>query len=302
MKILQPKNDFCIKELFENETVRTYFVSDILGIPLSEIRSVKLKNPFLRRRFEKQKLGILDILIELNDDIKINIEVQLVKYKHWDKRQLFYLAKMYTANLLSGEKYNKLNRCISISILDFNLTDSPSYHTVYRFRDKNGRDFSDVLELHTIELRKKLVGDSAVNDWIRFLNVKREEDLDQMHTTNAGILEAIKELKHMSLSERMRVRYEYRMKAIRDHNAAMDYAHDHGYEEGRQKGRQDGLQQGIQQGLQQGMNEGKTTSIIKQGLKYGASKEQIIRDLMDELHIDKQTAIQTFSQYQKKQL
>lgn len=50
MDILQPKSDFCFKELFENQKIRTYFVSDVLGIPLDKIRSVKLRNTFLRRK------------------------------------------------------------------------------------------------------------------------------------------------------------------------------------------------------------------------------------------------------------
>lgn len=38
MKLLLPKSDFCLKELFENEVVRTHFIGDVLGIPLKNIR------------------------------------------------------------------------------------------------------------------------------------------------------------------------------------------------------------------------------------------------------------------------
>lgn len=61
MKLLLPKSDFCLKELFENEIIRTHFISDVLGIPLKDIQSVKLRNPFLRRTYRRQKLGILDV-------------------------------------------------------------------------------------------------------------------------------------------------------------------------------------------------------------------------------------------------
>ena len=80
-----------MKELFRNEIVRKAFLSDILGIPEEEIRTARLLNPFLRKRYKKQKLGILDILLELNDDTRINIEIQLKASSSWDRRQIFYL-------------------------------------------------------------------------------------------------------------------------------------------------------------------------------------------------------------------
>ena len=33
MKIVPLKYDFCIKEIMENEIVRTHFISDVLDIP-----------------------------------------------------------------------------------------------------------------------------------------------------------------------------------------------------------------------------------------------------------------------------
>lgn len=278
MKLLLPKSDFCLKELFENEIIRTHFISDVLGIPLKDIQSVKLRNPFLRRTYRRQKLGILDVLIELNDNTKINIEIQLIRYKYWDRRQLFYLAKMYTSDLKSGERYEKLNKCISISILDFNLDDRQDYHSVYRFRDRSGHEFSDVLELHTIELRKKVTGDGDVENWIRFFNAESEADLGMIRTGNVGILEAIRELKRMSLGEKIRARYEAHMKAVRDHSAAMDYAHDSGVEEG---------------------NENGIRAIVRHGIEDGIPKERIISRLMQDFKLDKSDATQKYELYSK---
>ena len=223
MNIISPKYDFSAKELFSNEVVRRHFISDVLGIPIEKIRSVRMLNPFLRKRFRLQKQGILDVLVELNDSTKINIEVQVVLFTNWDRRSLFYLAKMYTEDLLVGENYAKLKRCVSISILDFNLTDSEEYHKVYRLRDEQGNEFSDLLEVHTIELRKKLKGNGKMDDWIRLFNAKTEEDLDMIQTKNVGLQEAINMVKTMSLSKRMRLRYEAHMKDVRDRRAREDY-------------------------------------------------------------------------------
>ena len=235
MNIISPKYDFSAKELFSNEVVRRHFISDVLGIPIEKIRSVRMLNPFLRKRFRLQKQGILDVLVELNDSTKINIEVQVVLFANWDRRSLFYLAKMYTEDLLVGENYAKLKRCVSISILDFNLTDSEEYHKVYRLRDEQGNEFSDLLEVHTIELRKKLKGNGKMDDWIRLFNAKTEEDLDMIQTKNVGLQEAINMVKTMSLSKRMRLRYEAHMKDVRDRRAREDYVREEGLREGRQE-------------------------------------------------------------------
>ena len=158
MKIISPKYDFCFKELMRNPIVRTYFISDILDIPVEEIRETRLLNTFLRKRYHGQKLGILDILVELTDGTRINIELQARIQDAWDKRSIFYLAKTYVEPLSAGENYSHLNRCIHISLLDYNLTDREEYHTVYRLRDKNGCEYSNLLEVHVIELNKELKG------------------------------------------------------------------------------------------------------------------------------------------------
>ena len=91
-KIIPPKEDECLKNLMENEVVRRHFISQVTGIPLEEIRLVRLMNTFLRRRYRKRKLGIVDVLVELNDDAKINIEMQIVRYAGWDRARFILLS------------------------------------------------------------------------------------------------------------------------------------------------------------------------------------------------------------------
>lgn len=154
--IISAKFDDVFKELFRNLVILRHFIGDILGIPQSKIRSVRLKNTFLWRRYRKEKLGILDVAVELNDDTDIDIELQVKVYDSWDKRQLFYLAKLFTGELAAGQDYSILKRCVGISILDFNLTERENYHTVYRLRDEEGNELSDILELQRMSLRNPL--------------------------------------------------------------------------------------------------------------------------------------------------
>ena len=242
MEIISLKYDFSFKSLFRSEIVRKYFISDALAIPVERIKSVRLANPHLWKRYRKQKLGILDVLVELNDDSKVNIELQIKMMKHWDKRNLFYLAKMFTDDLLMGEDYTRLKRCICISILDFNMDEAPEYHKVYRLRDMNGREFTNMFEIHIIELRKSLTGSGRMDEWIQLFNVETEEELRmiQAKTVNPGIKAAIEEMKVMGFVKNLKVLYEAHMKQVRDRKAEDAYVYDQGVEAGERIGRAEG--------------------------------------------------------------
>ena len=293
--LLTPKYDEFVKEMFRNETVRRYFISDILKIPPENIRRIRLRNPFLHRHYHRQKQGIVDVVLELNDCRKINIELQVKVVQYWDKRQLFYLAKLYTEELIVGDSYEKLKKCIGISILDFNLTDRAQYHSVYRLRDENGHEFTDVLELHVIELKKELTGDSEIENWIRFFNVTSEEDLKMIKTINPGILEAIRILHRMNMRNPLRLRYESYLKETRDTIAREDYIRNvaaaEAAAEGLAKGKAEGLAKGLAEGKAEGLAKGRAEGLAE-GLAEGRSEgksegEALMAELVNRLLEDR---------------
>ena len=235
MYFISLKNDYAFRELFTHENIRKQFISDVLGIRMEHIKSVRLTTPFLWKRYRMQKLGIMDLAldIKLSEEAKAGIEMQVRVQKNWTKRTLFYLAKMYTDDLKMGQDYGKLRKCISISILDFNLVDSDKYHTIYRLRDENGKDLTDLFEVHIIELGKTLNGTKAVDDWVRLFNAESEEDLKMIKSKSAGIIEAIKELRTMSLGKTLRYMYEEHLKSVRDRRAEDEYVWDLGKANGK---------------------------------------------------------------------
>lgn len=290
------KNDYVFKEIFRSETVRRHFVSDVLGIPLEEIRSVRLHNTFLWTQHKRQKQGILDVLLILNDNSRINIELQIRMQAYWDRRSLFYLAKIFTADLLRGENYHKLQRCIGINILNFNLDDEPEYHKVYRLRDRTGREFSDMIEVHIIELNKRLSGTGQTDEWIKLFRARTKEELDMLgnQTKNPGILEAVKELSVMNLSKRLRAIHEFNLREQRDKAALEEQiridARAQGLKEGRMEGHIRGHMEGRMEGRMVGRMEGrleglelKLIELIQKKLRNGKSAEQIAQELEEPL-------------------
>ncbi|MGN0336075.1 MAG: Rpn family recombination-promoting nuclease/putative transposase [Lachnospiraceae bacterium] len=246
MDIISPKMDFAFRELMEDDEVRRYFICDALNMSVEQVKETRLGNPFLRRRHRKMKLGILDVKVFLQDGTRINLEMQLRRQKFWEKRSLYYLAKMYADILFMGEHFDRLRRCVAISILDFNLTEDDRYHSVYRMRDEMGKDYSDLLELHIIELRKTLNGKSRMDDWIRLFNAETEEDLHMIKTKNVGVQRAKYVIQEMSLTEAMRDAFEAYRKRKMDRKSEDAYV----YDQGKAAGEQIGIEQGIERGKQ----------------------------------------------------
>ena len=241
---IPPKSDIAFKELMRNEEVRRHFISDVLGIPLEKIRSVRLENTFLSRGSRREKQCILDVKMQLNDESRINVELQIRRLAYWDKRSLFYLAKMYTEGLFSGQRYDRLKKCIVIDILDFPGDGNPDYHKVYHLRDTKGRLYSDQFEVHIIELTKKLSGD-RLDDWIRLFRIGSSEEPENMHSGNAGVAKAIDEVRVMNLSRRLKAWYDARQREQRDRWAIEDAIKEDAFKEGHAEGHLEGRRQDI---------------------------------------------------------
>ena len=122
VKLLSPKIDVVFQALFGeigSEEITKSFLEAILKQKITEIDLGK--NPILRRTKVKDKLGILDVIAEINNKETCNIEMQVGKKDSIIQRILFYWAKIYSRNIQISEKYNKLKRTIMILIADFEI-------------------------------------------------------------------------------------------------------------------------------------------------------------------------------------
>ena len=61
--IMKPKVDFCFKELMEEAEVRKGFSAAVLHIPPEDIAETLLLPTNLRKKYEEDKLGILDVRV-----------------------------------------------------------------------------------------------------------------------------------------------------------------------------------------------------------------------------------------------
>lgn len=279
-EIISLKYDEMYRSVFAHESVRKQFLSDVLDIPLESIRTARLVTPYLWKRYRSQKLGILDMVLELNDDTKINVELQIRKQEYWVKRQLFYLARMYEEDLKIGQDYKRLKRCISIGILDFRLLEGEKYHSVYLLRNEDGEELTKLWEVHIIELGKGLQGD-RLDGWIQLFNAKTGEELDMLAAKYKGLAEAAEIMKRMSLGKTLRYQYEAHLKAVRDRRGEDEYV------------RNQGRAEGITVGKAEGRAAGKAEDILQLLGDLGEIPEELRK------RIQKETDLQVLAKWLK---
>ena len=224
--IMLPTVDFCFKELMQNSKVRQGFIAALLGKDPEEIRETTILPTSTRLEYEDDKLGILDVAVSLQDGTKLDLEMQVLNFAYWTNRILFYLSKMYTGQLKKGDPYDNLKKCIHVSVLDFIHfpEDKRCYHKISFCDVKTGIPYTDLMELHILELRKlpeKARNEEGVIRWMRFFNGKKKEDFEEMAKTDQYMAEAFSELEKLSADERKRLEYEAREKAVRDYNRRM---------------------------------------------------------------------------------
>mgnify|MGYP002510951632 CR=1 FL=1 len=243
--LMKPKIDFAFKEIMMDEKARVGFLSAVLKLDPKDIRETTILNTSLRKLHEDEKQGILDIRLLMNNSMEINIEVQLSTIKVWADRSLFYLSKMYTEQITPGQNYSVFKKCVSISILDFELFQGETefYSCFHIWEDTRNVLYTDKMEFHVLELPKlpkELKEDGGdILLWAKFINAERKEEFDMLAERNVYIGSAYRQLQAISQDKEKRLEYEARQKAILDYNQGIYEAE----------------QRGIQQGIQQGISE-----------------------------------------------
>ena len=251
-KILSPKLDVVFQALFGevgSERITKNFLETILN---KKIEKIDLsKNPILRREFKDDKLGVLDILAELDGKERCNIEMQLVNSKSIIERILYYWSRLYSRQIKIGQDYNLLEKTIIILITDFKIEglEELGYHSTWKIIEAKGRKriLTEKLEIDIIELPKiegKEKESGRLLDWLYFLENPKSRRVTEKMEESKEIKEAVEKLDSLSEDERMQRIADLREKAILDEKAI--YA----------KGLDDGIKEGLEKGIKEGIKVG----------------------------------------------
>ena len=241
IKRYSPKMDIIFQAIFGevgSENITKDFLEKILK---RKIEKISLdKNPILRRELKDDKLGVLDIVTELDGKEKCNIEMQLIDKNNIIERMLYYWSKMYTRQIKAGEDYDKLEKTIVILIADFNIKglEKVEYHSTWKIIEANSvkkLKLTDKFELDIIELSKIKGRENEKDqllDWLVFLENPESERVTRKMEENKNLKEAVEKLDRISEDEKMQRIIELREKAIRDEHAIYAKGVDDGVEKG----------------------------------------------------------------------
>jgi predicted transposase/invertase (TIGR01784 family) len=239
MEKITPRIDIAFKKIFGVEENKDLLISLINSIVSKEdqVVEVTLLNPYNAKNFRQDKLSILDVKAKGADGKRYNIEIQISDEADYDKRALYYWAKLYTEQLKVAEDYSTLSKAIGIHILNFtSIPNVDRYHNVFHITEKEtGLLYFKDLELHTIEL-KKFSKDShaeladivamvknSLDMWVAFLtrhDLLNKERLPS-ELDDPALKKAHNVLDVMNFAPEEREAYEERLKWLRMETSAL---------------------------------------------------------------------------------
>ena len=317
MEKIDPRIDIAFKKIFGVEENKDLLISLINSIVSQEdqVKEVTLLNPYNLKSFREDKLSILDIKAMGEEGKKFNIEIQISDAADYDKRALYYWAKLYTEQLKVAEDYASLSKAIGIHILNFiSIPEVPSYHNVFHVIEKEtGFHYFKNLELHTIEL-KKFSGDklgelsdfvakakNALDMWSIFLTRHDLLNKDKLPSelNDPALKKALGVLEVMNFKGDERQAYEEHLKWFMTEAATLRKSEAKGFAAGKAEGREEGREEGIEIGEKKGMEKGEkkleeekikmAKSLYQQGVGIdiiekttGFTREQIEKILVSE--------------------
>lgn len=144
------------------------------------------------------------------------------------------VRKGIIAAILNRRPDEIVNTELLPTILRKDSEDDECYRRISFCDVKTGKESTDLMEMHILELPKLPPGQKSETDlmqWMRFLNGKRREDFEKMAKKNSCFEEAYKELDKLSADEKKRLEYEARQKAIRDRDILIKTGENRGRKE-----------------------------------------------------------------------
>ena len=189
MKFVDVTNDVAFRKIFGNENRKEVLISFLNAVLLFEnentIVDVDILTPYQLPDIKggkviPQSCGI-DVKAKDQKGKTYIVEMQVAEVEGFDKRVLYYASKSYSAQIERGDDYEMLNPTYFIGILDFEVTQNPSYINRHRITDVNtGEHYIKDIEFNFIELPKFNKKESELNtiieQWVYF--IKNAENIN----------------------------------------------------------------------------------------------------------------------------
>ena len=272
VKRLPLTSDYVFKRIFareENNSMLKDFLEAILNI---HINKVEVKNPELTPNMADEKLGILDLKLDIDNERVVDVEMQVSNEHNIKERSSTYLSKLAAEQLKAKQNYKELKKIITINILKYNYLERNAYHSIARMKYENTKpiEFVDMgykkeeeeatntFEMHFIELpkfkEKNPECNTKLEQWLWLIDESKEK-VKMSAKENEEINKTVEELNKLSKDPDEIAKYEEREWSIMRYNVEM--------KTNRELGEKEGEARGLKIGKEQGRKEEKTKIIKK---------------------------------------
>ncbi len=231
-------------------------LSDVFRKP---IKTVTVRNPFSVQMFLQDKTTILDIVAEDENSRLLDIEIQIVNYRYFEERTLYYWAKLYASQLTKSESYKTLKPVVSIILTDFQVfKELDSLHTTFHITSNDDKRvlLTDHFEMHFLRVPERIDDQTpmdvspSLKCWLTFFGYPKkttEAMMLEVANSDAGVQAAEDAYgDFMQTPEYCQISV-LRDKIQRDRISQLETR----WEEGREEGREEGLIAGEAKGKAQ---------------------------------------------------
>ena len=212
-----------------------------------EVKDLEIIDPFNLSENIDLKESIIDVKAKTKDNKTVIIEFQLNGNMDFVSRVFYYISKNVVNELKEGEDYPKIQKIISINLLDFNLDfkDAGKPHRCFKLIDTKNQNISlDYIQMHIIEVQRfiNILENSTVEElkrnklltWMKFFTSK---DLilieNELKEVNPIMTKAIEEYKLFTSDDKLMRAYAARDAFLVGQKMMLNREREEGIEEGK---------------------------------------------------------------------
>ena len=219
-----------------------------------EVKDLEIIDPFNLSENIDLKESIIDVKAKTKDNKIVIIEFQLCGNRNFLDRIFYYISKNIVNELHKGEDYKRVQKIISINLLDFNLDfeDEGKPHRCFKLIDTENKNISlDYIQMHIIEVQRfiNILENSTIEElknnklltWMKFFTSNNLKDIEkELKEANPIMTKAIEEYKRFTSDEKLMRAYAARDAFLVGQKLMLSREREEGIKEGIKKGKLEG--------------------------------------------------------------
>ncbi len=187
-KIMGPANDVVFKIFFKkNREMLDLVVKEVIGIDIKDAQ-IEFLDTETQGEYQDSKIGRFDLKVKLKDGEVVYIEMQKGKEEHLIKRMEFYLSRIISDQLNSGDLYKDISKVYGIFFLNYDSKIFTKMFTKLEECDKlNLEQTYDIKTKYIINLKRAEEDKRFNEDFIKllkFITLKSSKEMSDMAKEN----------------------------------------------------------------------------------------------------------------------